>query len=179
MIDGAIVVTVKQTIDSLAAFGEGRARMTLAHELGHAIMHAAEGAVDHRASGATGTTTVSKINATESAEHQAKVFASAFLIDDTRAAELPAPLDIATEFLVSFSAAEICYEQIQAERERVAAAARVVEANSKFQALMRHNEKKKNYLPALCFCGFQTLLPLGTKVGCETCGYVGDHPEDG
>jgi hypothetical protein len=180
VVDGAILVTAKRVIESLATFGEGRARMTLAHELGHAVMHATEGAVDHRATGATGTTTVSKINAAESAEHQAKVFASAFLIDDARAAELASPLDIATEFLVSLSAAEICYERIQAERERVAAAARVAETNSKFQALMRGNEKKSNYLPALCnACQSQTLVPLGIKVGCETCGYVGDHPEDG
>jgi hypothetical protein len=180
MVDGAIVITAKQTVDSLAAFGEGRARMTLAHELGHAVMHAAEGAVDHRASGATGTTTVSKINAAESAEHQAKVFASAFLIDQTRAAELVTPLEIATEFLVSLSAAEICYERIQVERDRVAAAARVLDANRKFQSLMRRSEKKSNYLQALCIgCKSQTLVPLGTKVGCETCGYVGDHPEDG
>ena len=180
MIDGAIVVTAKHAIDSLAGFGEGRARMTLAHELGHAVMHAAEGVVDHRASGATGTTTVSKISAAESAEHQAKVFASAFLIDDTRAAELAIPLEIATEFLVSLSAAEICYERIQAERERMAAAARVLEANRRFQALIRGSEKKNNYLQALCSaCKCQTLVSLGTKVGCKTCGYVGDHPEDG
>lgn len=180
LIDGSIVVTAKQTIDSLAAWGEGRARMTLAHELGHAVMHATAGAIDHRASGATGTTTVSRTNAAESAEHQAKVFASAFLIDDRRAAELATPLEIATEFLVSLSAAEICHERIQAECERAASAARVLEANNIFQAMMRQSEKKANYLQALCIaCKRQTLVQLGNKVGCETCGYVGDHPEDG
>jgi hypothetical protein len=180
LIDGSIIVTAKQAVDSLAAWGEGRARMTLAHELGHAVMHATAGAIDHRATGAAGTTTVSKTNAAESAEHQAKVFASAFLIDDTRAAELASPLEIATEFLVSLSAAEICYERIQAERDKAASAARVLEANSKFQAMMRQSEKKNNYLQALCIaCKCQTLVPLGIKVGCETCGYVGDHPEDG
>src|SRR5258705_5891419 len=40
LVDGVVVITAKQTIDSLASFGEGRARMTLAHELGHAVMHA-------------------------------------------------------------------------------------------------------------------------------------------
>jgi hypothetical protein len=180
LVDGAIVVTTKQAIDCLAAFGEGRARMTLAHELGHAVMHAMAGVVDHRSSGATGATTVSKINAAESAEHQAKVFASAFLMDDARAAELATPLEIATEFLVSLSAAEICYERIQTERERAASAARVLEANSKFQALMHQTTKKNNYLQALCIaCKCETLVPLGIKVVCETCGYVGDHPEDG
>jgi Zn-dependent peptidase ImmA (M78 family) len=180
LIDGKITITVKNSIDSQAAWGDGRSRMTLAHELGHAVMHATEGSVDHRATGAVGTTTISKINASESAEHQAKVFASAFLIDDTRAAELNSPMEIATEFLVSLSAAEICYERIQAESERAASAARVLEANKQFQAMMRQSDKKQNYLQALCIaCRCQTLVSLGTKVGCENCGYVGDHPEDG
>jgi IrrE N-terminal-like domain len=178
-IDGSIIVTVKNAIDSLATWGDGRARMTLAHELGHAVMHAEEGSVDHRAAGAVGMTTLSKINASESAEHQAKVFAPAFLIDETRAAELESPMEIAMEFLVSVSAAEICYERIQLERERAASAVRVIEANKKFQALMKETEQEKRYLSAHCICGCQTLIPLGIKVGCETCGYVGDHPEDG
>jgi Zn-dependent peptidase ImmA (M78 family) len=138
------------------------------------------GEVDHRVTGASGTTTVSKLNAAESAEHQAKVFASAFLIDDARVAEIGTPLEIATEFLVSLSAAEICYERIQAERERAAAAARVEQSNREFQKLMLETEEKHNYLQALCpACKRWTLLPLGIKVGCEACGYVGDHPEDG
>ena len=62
--------------------------MTLAHELGHGVMHAAEGLVDNRVTGVGGTTELSKARASESAEHQAKVFASAFLIDDERALEL-------------------------------------------------------------------------------------------
>jgi Zn-dependent peptidase ImmA (M78 family) len=190
VVDGSIVITVKQIIDSQARWGEGRARMTLAHELRHAVMHATAGAVDNRATGATGTTTVSKLNAAESAEHQAKVFASAFLIDDLRAAELSTPLEIAEEFLVSLSAAEICFERIQADRGKAAAADRVQQANRDFQALMRlreleekeknKKEKKNRYLDARCSaCTLSTLIQLGTKVACETCGYVGDHPDDG
>lgn len=182
LIDGSIKITVKRTIDSLASWGDGRCRMTLAHELGHAVMHAAEGFVDHRASGAAGATTLSKLSASESAEHQAKVFASAFLIHDRQAAELEAPIDIATEFLVSLTAAELCFERLQAEQERIASAARVAEANRKFQALMRDSEKKRkrDYLPSQCpGCTRPTLFSLGTKVGCDSCGYVGDDPEKG
>lgn len=139
--------------------------MTLAHELGHAVMHATAGVIDHRATGATGMTTISKINASESAEHQAKVFASAFLIDDKRAAELVSPAEISAEFLVSLSAAEICYERIQTERERAASAARVLEANSKFQAMMRQTKKKNNYLQPLCIaCKCQTRAPIGRRL---------------
>jgi hypothetical protein len=180
LIDGSIKITTKKSVDSQAAWGVDRARMTLAHELGHAVMHATAGSIDHRATGAAGTTTISKINASESAEHQAKVFASAFLIDDTRAAELGSPIEISAEFLVSLSAAEICYERIQLERERAASVARVMEANNIFQALMRGTQQRKNYLQAHCIsCQFRTLVPLGIKVECETCGYVGDHPENG
>jgi hypothetical protein len=67
-------ITVKRSVDSQAGWGVDRPRMTLAHELGHGVMHACDGAVDHRATGATGTTTISKTSAAESAEHQAKVF---------------------------------------------------------------------------------------------------------
>jgi len=154
--------------------------MTLAHELGHAVMHAAEGAVDHRATGAAGTTTISKINASESAEHQAKVFASAFLIDDTRAKELGSPLEIATEFLVSLSAAEICYERLQEEAERAAAAQRVMKGNQDFQELMQHLARPHRYLDIPCVaCKNPTLIPTGAKVFCVTCRYKGDHPQSG
>jgi hypothetical protein len=180
LVDGSIKITAKKSVDSQATWGADRERMTLAHELGHAVMHATAGAIDHRATGAAGTTTLSRINASESAEHQAKVFASAFLIDDKRAAELGSPAEISTEFVVSLWAAEICYERIQLERERIASVGRIMEANRRFQALMGGTQEKKKYLQARCTaCSCQTLLPLGIKVGYETCGYVGDHPENG
>jgi uncharacterized protein DUF955 len=181
VVEGVIIITAKQSVDALASWGDGRARMTMAHELGHGVMHAEEGAIDHRATGASGTTSIAKTGASESAEHQAKVFAAAFLIDDTRAAELATPMDIALEFLISVSAAEICYERLQAQIERSAAAARVMEENRKFQALINNSQEKYRHLQAPCpACRRQTLLPLGTKVGCDGdgCGYIGDHPEN-
>ncbi|WP_028136699.1 ImmA/IrrE family metallo-endopeptidase [Bradyrhizobium japonicum] len=182
LVGGAVKITIKRSIDIQSSWGDGRSRMTMAHELGHAVMHAADGFIDHRASGAAGTTTLSKLSAAESAEHQAKVFASAFLIHDRQAAELAAPIDIATEFLVSMTAAELCFERLQAEQERVAAVARVVEANRAFQALMRASEKKRkrDYLQSLCpQCQARTLFPLGTQIGCDNCGYTGKDPEKG
>lgn len=180
IVDDSVVVTAKSAIDSAATWGDGRSRMTLSHELGHAVMHAEEGRTDHRAAGASGLTTLSRTNASESAEHQAKVFASAFLIDDKRASELESPLEIATEFLVSMAAAEISYERIQSNCERAAAAARVMKANREFQVLMMETPRKRTYLSAHCIsCKSQALIPIGIKVVCETCGYVGDHPEDG
>lgn len=181
MIDGSIKITAKRAIDVLSSFGDGRSRMTLAHELGHAVMHATDGFVDHRATGATGTTTLSKLSASESAEHQAKVFASAFLINDLRATELETPIDIATEFLVSLSAAEICFERLQAKQERAAAAARILEANERLKAQLLGTERRaKKYLQSRCpVCSQTTLFPLGIRVGCDTCGHTGDDPEKG
>lgn len=60
--------------------------MTLAHELGHAIMH--PGMAKARRIGAAGRSSINAIPAHRSAEHQAKVFASAFLIDQSYAETL-------------------------------------------------------------------------------------------
>jgi hypothetical protein len=180
LIDGVIKITAKKSVDSQATWGDGRARMTLAHELGHAVIHATEGSIDNRATGAAGTTTISKMNASESAEHQAKIFASAFLIDDTRAIELNTPLEIATEFLVSLSAAEICFERLQEEAERTAATRRVMKSNQDFQELMRQLAGPHKHLDVPCIsCKRPTLIPIGHKVFCRTCHYKGDNPQSG
>jgi hypothetical protein len=178
--NGVVKITVKCSVDQKAVWGDGRARMTLAHELGHGVMHAAEGAVDNRVTGIGGTTELSKTRASESAEHQAKVFASAFLIDDERALELESPEDISTEFLVSFEAAEICYERLQAQLEKAASAARVMKLNDEFQASMRPQPRKTSYLEIPCVsCKEATLIQIAAKVLCDSCGYVGDHPQSG
>jgi hypothetical protein len=180
LIGNSIRIATKKSVDSQAAWGADRARMTLAHELGHAVMHATAGAIDHRATGATGMTTLSKINASESAEHQAKVFASAFLIDDKRAAELGSPIEISAEFLVSLSAAEICFERLQEEAERAAAALRVMKSNQDFQKFMQLLASPHKYLDVPCVaCKRPTLIPIGHKVFCQTCNYKGDHPQSG
>jgi hypothetical protein len=178
--DGTVRITVKRSVDSQAGWGHDRARMTLSHELGHGVMHASEGVVDHRATGASGATTISKVNASESAEHQAKVFASAFLIDDVEASRLKSAEEIATEFLVSLEAAEICFERLQEEAERAAAALRVLKSNEDFKRLMRQLEKPQRHLDIPCVsCRRTTLIPIGHKVFCETCHYKGDHPQSG
>ena len=61
--------------------GDGRSRMTLVHELGYAVLDFGE--AKYRRADASGTTVLSRINASDLAQHQAKVFASAFLIDDS------------------------------------------------------------------------------------------------
>jgi Zn-dependent peptidase ImmA (M78 family) len=77
------------TVFNAAKLGEGRSRMTLVHELGHALMH--DGGPKFRHTGAVGTTDLSKDRPFESAERQAKIFAPAFLIHDEIAATLTHP----------------------------------------------------------------------------------------
>jgi hypothetical protein len=84
------------------------------------------------------------------------------------------------EFLVSPAAAEICFERVQEEIERAAAARRVEKSNEEFQHIMRKLATPRNYLDVPCVsCRRSTLMLVGTKVFCETCRYRGDHPQSG
>ena len=76
--DDCVIISIKKSVHEKALFGDGRSRITtLAHELAHGVMHL--GAPKFRAGAASGATSFAKTNALKSAEHQAKVFASAFL----------------------------------------------------------------------------------------------------
>lgn len=147
----AVVISVKRSVHQKAFWGNGRARMTLAHELGHGVMH--YGATMFRSSGAVGATDLSQVSASVSAEHQAKVFASAFLIDDEVAATLSSPEEISTEFLLSLEAAEISFERLAEEAERARSVERVQRSNEDFQNKMLeatgHDRKHTPRLPAI------------------------------
>jgi hypothetical protein len=175
----SVVISVKRSVHQKALWGDGRARMTLAHELGHGVMH--YGATMFRNSDATGGTELSRASPSESAEHQAKVFASAFLIDDEVAASLSSPEEISTEFLVSLEAAEICFERLAEEAEHARSAERVRLSNEDFQNKMRHAhgrppaQNEFHYTGDFCsVCGNATLIPMGIKLLCHTCGDISD-----
>jgi IrrE N-terminal-like domain len=173
-----VIITVKRSVHQKALWGDGRSRMTLAHELGHGAMH--YGATMSRHSGAVGTTDLSQRSSSESAEHQAKVFASAFLIDDSVAATLSSPEEISTEFLVSLEAAEICFERLAEEAERARSAERVRMSHEDFRdamrdALGRLTKLDFRYTGDFCAkCGNATLIPMDTKLLCHICGDVSD-----
>lgn len=173
-----VIISVKRSVHQKAFWGDGRARMTLAHELGHGVMH--YGATLFRSSGAVGSTELSRTSPWESAEHQAKVFASAFLIDDKAAATHSSPEEISTEFLVSLEAAEICFERLMEEAEHARSAERVRLSNEDFQNRMRNaigtrTKQEFQYTGDFCaICGNATLLPMGIKLLCKTCGDVSD-----
>jgi hypothetical protein len=178
MTSDAVTITVKRSVHQKALWGDGRSRMTLAHELGHGVMH--YGATLFRNSDAVGSTELSRTSPSESAEHQAKVFASAFLIDDEVAASCSSPEEISTEFLVSLEAAEICFERLTEEAEHARSAERVQLSNEDFQNKMRdaiggRSKQEFQHTGDFCTnCGNATLVPMGIKLLCHTCGDVSD-----
>lgn len=186
---GEVIITVKRSVRDEAAMGVGRARMTLAHELAHAVMH--HGTPLFRLINAVGSTGLAKEAAYESAEHQAKVFAAAFLIHDEDAAQLTTAEEISIEFGVSVQAAEICFERLLKKAERARSAERVRKMAEEAKAALRGQRKlapvtqptpvtAKSYLADPCTtCGNETLISLGLKVHCMTCGFSGDQLPDG
>jgi hypothetical protein len=168
-----VIISVKRTVHERANWGDGRARMTLAHELGHGVMH--YGATVYRGTGSAGTTELSRGNAAGSAEHQAKVFASAFLIDDQVAASLDSAEEISLEFGVSVEAATICLRRLTEAADRARSAERVRQSNEAFQASKRRPAEHFRYTSDPCgICGNATLMPLGIKLLCHTCGNISD-----
>jgi hypothetical protein len=89
-----VTIAVKESVRCANFVGVGRARNTLAHELGHGVMH--EGPPMHRRSDVNVSPTW--LQPFESAEHQARVFAPAFLINDTVANTLESAEELSITF---------------------------------------------------------------------------------
>lgn len=179
-VDGSVYITVKRSVYRKAELGDGRARMTLAHELAHGVMH--PGAPKFRGTGQTGATILSRLNATVSAEHQAKVFAAAFLIDDETAAQIGIAEEISVFFLISLEAARICLERLARDAERAESAKRVQQLSEQVQAALSGKlEKEPKYATdVICtFCGRPTLIPIGMKYLCGSCSRASDQFPDG
>ena len=170
-----VTITCKRRVERDAALGVGRPRMTLTHELGHAVMHSGE--PDFRHAGAQGKTALSETTPYVSAEHQAKVFASAFLIHDEDAVGMTAE-EIAIEFGVSLEAAKICFDRLLKKAERARSVERVLKMNEEVKATLLG---KKSYLEDICtVCHRATLLLQGNgQVSCDTCGFRGNRYQDG
>jgi IrrE N-terminal-like domain len=171
----SVTITCKRSVERDAELGVGRPRMTLAHELGHAVMHSGE--PNFRHAGAQGKTALSEATPYVSAEHQAKVFASAFLIHDEDAAGMAAE-EIAIEFGVSLEAAKICFDRLLEKAERARSVERVLKMNEEVKAVLLG---KKTYLEDICtVCHQPTLLLEGNgQVSCDTCGFRGNRYQDG
>jgi Zn-dependent peptidase ImmA (M78 family) len=105
-------ITVRGSVYALARRQEGRSRMTFAHELGHLVMH--PGAVKLRTEHAAKSSPTLRIF--ESAEWQARKFASLFLIPDHIAIQFGSAHQLADCCKVSAQAAEIRFRETAALR---------------------------------------------------------------
>lgn len=183
--DGSqILVRVPRRIRHDAFMGHGYARYTIAHELGHATQH-----LDKLMLGASmprrrlGNVKPDWIPKFRSAEHQAMVFAAAFLINDNTARRMLSPNEVAVQFGLSLQAAQIYFEQMMEEIERPASSLRVSKMAAEFKdavAEKSSSKPKPTYLNDACSaCGQQKLFPVGHKFMCQACDTVHDRFQDG
>lgn len=194
---GAITITVSQSCWHGAKRGQVRHRQTLAHELGHAVQGHAEMRADApmaRRQGAAGKYIAPKdrpatyksaegLPAFKSAEHQAKIFAPAFLINDRIAETLSSANEIALAFGISQQSAEIYFKELTTRRNRKASARRVRQmADETIARLSKQTPlPNKPQLPDCPSCGLNTLVQTDTKGYCTNpyCRFRGDVFQDG
>ncbi|SRR5579883_336389 len=173
-----VTIAVKQSVRDAAFMGDGRARNTLAHELGHAVMH--NGVEMPRRPFVNITPKWLKSKPFESAEHQARVFAPAFLINDLIAETLGSAEEISVEFGISLESAMIYFEELTALRDREAAAEKIRRIAAEFRESVTPASSKLHFIDEPCtVCGNRTVFPVGSKFMCQTCDNVTDRFQDG
>jgi hypothetical protein len=183
--DGSkILVQIPRRIRHDAFLGDGYARNTFGHELGHATLHfdkLTRGAAMPRRS--VGNVTPGWIPKFKSAEHQVKVFAAAFFINDEIGRQLRSPEQISIEFGVSLQSAQIYFEQVQEEIARPASSARVRRMADEVRATLAPKPVAVNspsFLNELCSrCDQPKLFPVGHKYMCQGCDAIYDRFQDG
>jgi Zn-dependent peptidase ImmA (M78 family) len=173
-----VTIAVKQSVHDNAFMGDGRARNTLAHELGHAVMH--NGIEMPRRALGNVTPKWLKSKPFESAEHQVRVFAPAFLINDLIAETLASAGDISIEFGISLESATIYFEELTALRSRDEVAEKIRRIADDFRETVTPVDSKLHFIDDVCtVCGKQTVFPVGAKFMCQTCDNVSDRFQDG
>jgi hypothetical protein len=172
-----IVITTKFSVHQKLEQGEGRARFTLAHELGHAVLHNA--VTRFRATGTSGSSRRKWERPYEDPERHANIFAAALLIDNAVAETLPNTKAISDKFGVSLVAAEVCFSDLERGRNRAASAERVARKAAAFQAQRTYDPiLSMKFLPECCHnCGEQALLPEGVNVRCFNCRALRDFQD--
>jgi Zn-dependent peptidase ImmA (M78 family) len=171
-----VKIVLKESVYREAWLGLGRARMTLAHELGHAIMH--QGVRMARRS--VGNLRYASIAIYESAEHQARVFGAALLIPPEFADKFHSDEEISVEFGVSIDAAKIYLDQRQARSARRENGRRMRQFADEFSETVSPSNTNLHFLDATCLiCNRRTLFSVGQKFMCKTCDTVFDRLQDG
>lgn len=103
-------ITIRESVYLAAASFDGRARMTLAHELGHILLHKSAAPL-HRAPAKY--LNADKLKPFASAEYQANVFGAAFLVPEWIACEFQEAETLARHCCVSRKLAEIRLGQVK------------------------------------------------------------------
>jgi hypothetical protein len=149
-----------------------------AHELGHAVMH--NGVEMPRRALGNITAKWLKSKPFESAEHQVRVFAPAFLINDLIAETLRSADDISIEFGISSESAKIYFEELTALRDHDLAAEKIRRIAEQFRESVKPVTSKLHFINDACtVCGSQTVFPVGSKFMCQSCNNVSNRFQDG
>jgi IrrE N-terminal-like domain len=174
-----VVILAKYSVDKDARAGIGRARFTLGHELGHAVLH--DGIARARVTGAAGVQRAKWIKPFESAERQANIFATAILINDAEAEKATTAEEIVARFNVSNDCAAIYFKALEEIRGRAASAERVMKKAAAFcEQSIPDPVLAHLHLSDLCTaCGKPALIQNGSKYICEHCWTAGYQFQDG
>ncbi len=196
--DGVITIAVKQSCWEGEKRKQGRPRQTLAHELGHAVLGHAEmraGKSMARQQGAAGKyispngrpssyRSAEGLPASKSAEHQAKAFAPAFLINDKIAETFSSAKEIAFAFGISLQSAEIYFEQVTKRRKKEESGRRVRQIADDTIAILSGRKPvpakstSVTYMPGACpVCGAGKILPSNSGFQCQNCTKIFDHQD--
>lgn len=178
---------------------DGRARMTLAHELGHAVLCHKDVARARKSAAAAVITKENYVRAYEFSERMVKEFASQFLIEEELLSHYDSFECVASDFSVSASAAKVRLEKRSENLKKQA----VVNGFADLLGKLGNNrsvsteiarqsanddskkEEKINYLTELrrgaCQkCGTGKMVNIGgNRYRCEECGIAGDLLQDG
>lgn len=181
--DARILVRIPRKIRHDALMGHGYPRFTMAHEIGHAVLHfdkLVEGAALPRRLG--GNAPRAWIPAASSAERQANVFGAALLINDATARLLPSPEEVAIQAGVSLMAAKIYFDQVQEKIARPASILRVQKKAAEHRAIMAQASRETPIAFAndpCTTCGQPTLFPVGQMHMCKSCNAISNRFQDG
>jgi len=190
---GQVFVKVRESVFLDAVRGKHRARMTLAHELGHIVL-GHQGRTLARLTGVKRATPMSPI--VQTFERPASAFGSFFLVNIKLAQVCESAEQISVKFGVSQPAAQIVWEKLDKRRNRKKILDGLMELSNRLSGARPASRSTTNDnapSPANgsglsepagsiswpnCLCGAGPMHPSGgNKLYCQGCGYLGDPPD--